>query len=221
LLWIKFAPIYSQNTNIEVEKFVDKYLSTNSLLITKELRALQHHCHTKNCRKHRNSNCIFNFPIPPTKVKKILEPLEYDSDKTKAHANLIFKTINSTRNSENDTFDSFLANLGLVNNEYIHAIQCMLNQTTLLLQIKSVDIWTNNFAQHILGIWIANIDSKFVLNSYASAMYCSSYMIKEDKTLIRTFKNIREYHVKTKSEFINTISSLGKYLVNMQQMSAK
>jgi len=73
------------------------------------------------------------------KVTKILEPLEFDSYKTKADAKIIFETINSTRYSENDTFDSFLANLGLVHNEYIHAIQCKLNQTPLLLQRKPID----------------------------------------------------------------------------------
>ena len=127
LFWIKFAPIYGQNTNIEIENFIDKYLSTNSLLVAKNLRALQHHYYIKSCRKHRNSNCRFNSPIPPMKATKILEPLEFDSDKTKAHAKLIFEAINSTRYSENDTFDSFLDSLGLVHNEYIHVIQCTLN----------------------------------------------------------------------------------------------
>ena len=111
LLWIKSAPIYGQNANIEVEQFVDNYLSTNSFLLSKELRALQHHCHTKSCRKHAKSNCRFNFPIPPMKPTKILEPLEFDSDRTKTHAKLIFETINNTRYNENDTFDRLLANL--------------------------------------------------------------------------------------------------------------
>ena len=75
LLWIKSAPIYGQNANIEVEQFVDNYLSTNSFLLSKELRGIQHHCHTKSCRKHAKSNCRFNFPIPPMKATKILEPL--------------------------------------------------------------------------------------------------------------------------------------------------
>lgn len=39
--------------------------------------------------------------------------------------------------------------------------------------------------------------------------------------LTRTFKNIRDNHVKTKSDILNTISSLGKALVNLQQMSAQ
>jgi len=79
----------------------------------------------------------------------------------------------------------------------------------------------NNFAQHIPGIRIENIDSQFVLDSYATAMYCSSYMIEEDKTLTRTFRNIREDHLRTKFDIMNTISSLGKYLVNLQQMSVQ
>ena len=46
-------------------------------------------------------------------------------------------------------------------------------------------------------------------------------MTKEDKTLTLTFRSIRENHIKTKCDIMNTISSLGKALLNMQQMSAQ
>ena len=46
-------------------------------------------------------------------------------------------------------------------------------------------------------------------------------MTKEDRTLTRTFKNIREDQVKAKYDILKTISSLGKAFVNLQQMSAQ
>lgn len=95
LIWIKSAPIYGRNWNIDVENFVDKYLSTHSLILPKELRTIQNHCHIRTCRKHKNSKCRFNFPMPPMKTKKILEPLEFYNAKTKTNAKIIFDTINN------------------------------------------------------------------------------------------------------------------------------
>lgn len=220
LLWIKSASIYGKGTNIDVEKFVDKYLSIDSLVLTKDLRTIQHHHHTISCRKHKNSNCRFNFPIPPLKTTKILEPIEFDTVKTKKNARLISDTINNVNYDEMDTFDKFLHAIGLKNDEYVHAIQFTLNCTTLLLQRKPTDTSTNSYPRHIPSMWIANTDSQFVLDSYATAMHCNSYMTKEDKTLTYTFKNIHENCLQTKSDIMNTINCLGKALVNMQQMHA-
>ena len=36
-------------------------------------------------------------------------------------------------------------------------------------------------------LWKANIDAQFVLNAYAAAMYCSSYMEKVDKSMTNAF----------------------------------
>ena len=57
----------------------------------------------------------------------------------------------------------------MTNDEYIHAIQCSLNRSTIMLERKPSDTWKNNFARHIPEIWLANTDSQFVLNSYAAA----------------------------------------------------
>ena len=141
--------------------------------------------------------------------------------KQQKNAKLIFDTIKDVRYDETDTFDRFINSLGLTKVDYIHVIQCTLSRTTILLQRKPSDTWTNSFAQHIPATWIANTNSQFVLNSYVVAMYCSSYMTKEDRTLTLTFRSIRENHIKTKCDIMNTISSLRKALLNKQQMSAK
>jgi hypothetical protein len=53
LLWIKDAHIYGRNTNIEIENFVDRYLSTNSRILADVIKTIQHHHHTRNCRKKK------------------------------------------------------------------------------------------------------------------------------------------------------------------------
>lgn len=42
----------------------------------------------------------------------------------------------------------------------------MLNHKTLLFQRNPTKTWTNRFARHIPPIWIANIESQFILNSH-------------------------------------------------------
>jgi hypothetical protein len=79
----------------------------------------------------------------------------------------------------------------------------------------------NSFSRHIPKIRNANTNSQFIIDSYATIAYCSSYMIKFDKTMTSTFKRIREEHEKSNIDIMKTISRLGKALVNMQQSSAQ
>ena len=55
LLWIKDAPGYGTNTNEEIQNFVDKYVSCKSSSLTNDLTIIQHHHHTKTCRKKKCS----------------------------------------------------------------------------------------------------------------------------------------------------------------------
>ena len=119
------------------------------------------------------------------------------------------------------TFNSFLDDLGLTHEEYMHAISFTLNRTTMLLQRIPLDMWTNSFSRHIPKIWNANTDSQFILDSYATTTYCTLYMMKFDKTMTSTFRCIREEHKKKNVDIIKTISKLGKDLVTMQQMFAQ
>ena len=67
---------------------------------------------------------------------RILEPMQYDNDRTKANAILIFKTLEHSKYDDSCTFDRFLDDLKLSHDDYIHALQCSLNHTTMLLQRK-------------------------------------------------------------------------------------
>ena len=71
--------------------------------------------------------------------------------------------------------------IGITKYDYIHSIQCTMRRRTILLKREPTYIWTNNFAQHILLIWGTNNDAQFVLDSYATSTYCSSYMKKLNK----------------------------------------
>ena len=120
----------------------------------------------------------------------------------KINVKLFFDTLEHAKYYETYTFDNFLEILGLTEDDYINAIKCSLNRTTILLERKPVDIWTNSFSHHIPGVWNANIDSQFLLHSYAVATSCSTYMTKLDGTIIETFRHIRKEHQKTNIDII-------------------
>ena len=76
LLWIQNAPVYGQNTNAEITSFVDCYISTYSTLLNENFVKVQTHCHTRTCKKHKQSRCRFNFTLPPIDTTMVLEPLK-------------------------------------------------------------------------------------------------------------------------------------------------
>ena len=70
-------------------------------------------------------------------------------------------------------------------------------------------------------LWNANTDAQYVLNAYAAASYCSSYMTKVDRTMTNAFKRIRKEHEKSKIYAIQMIRSLGNDFLNLQQILAQ
>jgi hypothetical protein len=190
LLWIKDAPIYGRNTNVEIKYCVDRYLSCDSRILGNDFKTIQHHHHTRTCRKNKNTHCRFNFSIPPMRKTIILELTEFNDDTTKKNAKLMFDTLEHEKYNETYAFDNFLESLSLTEEDYINVIKCILNQTKILLERRLIDIWTNNFSCHIPKISIANIDSQYVLHSYATTTYCISYMTKLYKTMTMEFKHI-------------------------------
>ena len=71
LLWVKDAPKINQDSDDDVCRFIDKYITA---VVPKEvleseseanfMESLQKHAHSDYC--HRNKSCHFGFPKPPT-----------------------------------------------------------------------------------------------------------------------------------------------------------
>ena len=94
------------------------------------------------------------------------------------------------------SFDTFLTQVNLSEDEYIQAIQCTLRKPTLFLKQKLSHIWNNNFSKDMQVMLKANIDVQYMLNAYAIASYYTSYMTKIDKSMTSAFrkcaKNMKE-----------------------------
>jgi hypothetical protein len=68
-------------------------LSFDSRILANDLKTIQHHHHTRACRKKKNVHYRFNFPIPSMRKTRILEPTKFNNDTTKKNAKLIFDTL--------------------------------------------------------------------------------------------------------------------------------
>ena len=84
--------------------------------------------------------------------------------------------------------------IGVTEDEYIQLLQCTVKQPKFFLKWKPSHIWNNIFAKDMPVIWSANTDAQFVLNAYAAASYCSSYMTKIDKSMTNAFRRIHKEH---------------------------
>ena len=77
LVWIDNAPSLEKNSEEEIVKFVDKYLTCSvNDEETAHLVELQTHKHSRTCRKKGKAICRFGFPLPPLPQTRLLYPLE-------------------------------------------------------------------------------------------------------------------------------------------------
>ena len=53
LLWVESAPIYGVNSNFNIEKFIDNYLTCNIDHLDPKLAKVHEHHHTQICEKKR------------------------------------------------------------------------------------------------------------------------------------------------------------------------
>ena len=221
LLWIKNAPIYGQSSEISITSFIDKYLSSDSSLLTENLIKIQTHQHTKTCKKNQHSNCRFNFPFPPMDKTTILHPSEDGTSNNYQKQKELHLLLHHKKYSKDISFETFLQDLQLTKHEYIDLIRSSLTRPVLLLKRNPCDVWINAFAKQVPQLWHANTDAQFILNAHAAATYCSSYMTKMDRSMTSAFKKIREDCCYNNDSKVETIRRLGNALLNMQQMSSR
>jgi len=220
LLWIEGAPVYGAENNSQIEQFVDKYITCNIDHLYSKLSKVHRHYHTKSCRKRKNSHCRYNFPVPPMRATRIIEPLSLEDNVVVEKSKSLFAFLEQGEFDKLMSFDDFLTELNLSEDEYIQAIQCTLKQPTIFLKRKLSHIWNNSFSKDMLVMWKANTDVQYVLNAYAATSYCTLYMTKVDKSMTSAFRRIRKEHERSHIDAIQMIHTLGNTLLNLQQMSA-
>jgi hypothetical protein len=134
LLWIEGAAVYGVDNNLEIEQFLDKYITCNTDHLDPNFVKVHRHYHTRSCRKRKNSHCRYNFPIPPMRSTRIIEPDSLEDNVVVEKSKSLFSFLEQGGFDEMMSFDAFLAHVNLSEDEYIQAIECTLRQPTLFLK---------------------------------------------------------------------------------------
>jgi hypothetical protein len=122
LLWIEGAPIYGADNNSKIEQFVEKYITCNIDHLDPELVKVHRHYHTRSCRKRKNSHYRYNFPVPLMRAIRIIEPLSLEDNVVVEKSKSLFAFLEQGEFDELMSFNAFLTELNLSEDEYIQAI---------------------------------------------------------------------------------------------------
>lgn len=130
LVWTSDAPKHKENSEEEIEAYVDKYvtcgLQENNPQM-KQLVELQVHKHSKTCKKGGKSVCRFGFPLPPLPKTMLLEPLDVDIEHYRKMYSDIQKKMNDYKDGCSLDYDSFLETVvQMCEDEYIKCIRSSL-----------------------------------------------------------------------------------------------
>ena len=113
ILWVDDARKYEVSENSTIEAYIDNFVKCENKISgdASNLTKLQHHRHSHTCRK-KGKTCRFNFPLPPMKSTRILEPLPAEMvDSEKKQHKQRWKEIQIEINkseSQKLTFEQFL-----------------------------------------------------------------------------------------------------------------
>jgi len=155
----------------------------------------------------------------------ILEPIDNkDVENPNYYKNQykdIFEFLKELGTRSKMTFDEFLLRFNIDNSTYIICLHTQLKRPQIFLKRKLCDIHTNAFNKTIANTWYANKDIQFILDPYATATYCTSYMTKVDKSITTKLKSIIQKCIEDKTHANKQILKLGNAFLNAQQMSAQ
>ncbi len=99
--------------------------------------------------------------------------------------------------------------------DYITKLKNQLN----FLKWKPNDIRTNAFGTHVRLLWGANTNAQYILDPYATTLYCISYLTKIDKYVTQEMKIILNKFKHEQTKTYEHIKKLGNVFLNAQQMS--
>ena len=170
LLWVKDAPKINQDTDDDVCRFIDKYITAMipKGIFEREndvnmLKSLQTHTHSDYCC--RNKSCHFGFPKPPASNTIISqEPTEeHKANDIIKYAKDILQKVQNFLSSTHIPYEDLsladlLQNVEIDLDTYMEALQISQKGHRIILQWNPCDIFINPCNQDILHLWRGNID---------------------------------------------------------------
>jgi len=237
VLWLKNCPKYIKDdirSHDECVAFINSLISTESSNVDEELLSLlplQHHKHSKTCKKFRRgqTECRFGIPHFPMPETRILEPVldsEFTDDAfdyllalNEKIKNLLHDVYNN--NKLNLMFDSFLQILEIDYQTYLNAIRVGLKQPKVLLKRDLKSIRLNAYNPDIMRLHRANMDIQYILNGYAISRYILDYINKSQRGMSLLLREA-QYEVKKGNCTIRErLRSIGNKFLNASEISAQ
>jgi hypothetical protein len=97
-------------------------------------------------------------------------------------------------------FTNFLNKFQINEATYILVLLSQLKRPQFFLTRIVNNIRANAFNKDIANLWYANTDIQFILDPYATATYCTSYMPKVDKSITTELKSILQKCIAEKTD---------------------
>ena len=189
VFWLEESYIEKFNKNGEfddeevpnlINDWISCSLDTGDSKLNKIVREVNVHKHTKSCRRS-NKICRFNFPRMPSDRTLIAKPLDEENlGKNKCAEmrlkakNILDKVKNHIAEMKDDdletkSLDAILSSesVGINSEDYHWALSISTRGDMVILKRKPNEIWVNNYNQHFMKAWEANMDIQFCLDSYA------------------------------------------------------
>ena len=95
ILHVKGAPVFDEDSDEDVIKFIDRYITCaipderNYPRLHKLVTTVQIHGHSQTCEKKKGVKCRFNFPAPPTKNTRIVRKPDCDTNVAKTKRKIV------------------------------------------------------------------------------------------------------------------------------------
>ena len=231
--WVDKNWLISHNVPTVLSEDPLKALKLVKNLITCELpgdeeiasivKKVQQHNHTKSCLKY-SGVCRYGFPRLPCPKNLIAEPLPKEMPRSEKEAigkkacEILEKAkcvIESENFDKTMSFEKFLTQVGVAENEYIKALSISSSGNILMLKRNPNEIYTNNYNPEMLRAWNANMDIQIALDPYAVITYVVSYVLKDETGMTKFLKDaLNSQTGKSIEEKIKALKNA--YLLNRQ-----
>ncbi|XP_061175632.1 uncharacterized protein LOC133184560 [Saccostrea echinata] len=231
LFWIDGAPKFEQDSETDVVKFIDRYITCEipDAIENPEMHdivmAVQQHSknHSKSCKK-KGTVCRFNFPRPPSERTFISKPKEDIDEKeeklAKERLSLLWDAVKSNEDERAISLD-LLQKAGLTQEEFEKCFSFITKRNTVVLKRLPNELFTNQYNEHLLRAWNANMDIQYVLDAYSCVVYIISYISKAERELGLLLQQTKNEAVEGNLNAQEAMKKVGTAYLHHREISAQ
>lgn len=240
LFWVENAPRVDKNTDSDCIAFVDKYITCkipSNDELEEIVNSVQRHSkrHSKTCRK-KGTTCRFNFPRLPSQRTFISR-----CAKDKKHNLNDFASLASMKVTDNQAQDVFnrlkevlttdivslsteqlFERIGISQGLMEKAHAKFAGKTSVVLERAPNAIWVNQYNEHLLHAWDANMDIQFVVDAYSCVVYIISYISKAEREMgLLLDQTQKEARNQGNQDAKQAMKALGNVYLHNRELSAQ